>query len=154
MTSVCYPPQACIKINRYLPVMVGGNVKETSILYRKKVICHTWTWNSITFCIWVGKSNFFSTNDTSLKVFSMVLDLIFESNTVKLKCCVTNMFKRSPTSVKIILQITLTILKSILNQSNLFYKTWHEFCVVSPPATDCFLLNLAHYIGSWSRNLL
>ena len=45
MTSICYPLQACVKIKRYSPEMVGKN--GTIIII--SAVCRSWTWHLSTF---------------------------------------------------------------------------------------------------------
>ena len=46
MTSIWYPLQACVKIKRYSPEMVGENGSFSSVVL---AVCHSWTWHLSAF---------------------------------------------------------------------------------------------------------
>ena len=46
-TSICYPPQACVKIKRYSPEMVGG--KSEPVFYGRVTFEHDTL--SLTLCL-------------------------------------------------------------------------------------------------------
>ena len=101
--GICYPPQVWVKNIELFSSNCGGELERNNYfcivkgsMFLLNMILHH-------LSVLVGKSIFLSISDTSLKVFKIVLGSIFKSNATKLKCHVTDMFKRSPTSIEITL---------------------------------------------------
>ena len=151
-TSICYPPQACKKRNRYLPEMVGEKERRMSlfhILLSQKNLTTTLEHDTCSFT-WVGKS-LASQLTKSLTFFSRVMGVDFESLLPNHILC-RYVFKRSvnKTFNRKIPIIHCVIIESVLAATFLQLELW--FCVVGLPATGRFLSTSAHYLEIWLRN--
>ena len=99
IASICYPPQACVKIKRYSPEMVGENLGKgyvfIFVLIGSK--CCSWTWHPpILYLnpVWEIHLSliWFATRSFPVSSLSQCFQII---------CRVIHMFKRSPSETSI-----------------------------------------------------
>ena len=145
-SSIRYPPQACKKIKRYLPEMVGEK--------REKWACLSYfvtTLEHDTFIHLGWEILCLTVDQTSLTFFSRVMGINFESFVTKpsvVSLCVQEVWTKTfNCKIPIFHHI---IIESVLTATFLQLELW--FRVVGLPATSRFLSTSAHYLESWLRN--